>query len=49
MSEAAAAIYGAYSYFSEYTDEALLLDHTAVGSKVSSLTDGLLNVVSLSR
>ena len=35
--------------FSKATDEAVITDNTVVKTKVSSLTPGLLNVVSLSR
>ena len=43
-------LYDAYSQtFSKVADEAVLTDNLVVATKVSSLTNGLLNVVSLSR
>ena len=50
VESAAAMLYDAYAQtFSKVTDEAVLTDNLVVATKVSSLTNGLLNVVSLSR
>ena len=50
VANAAAMIYSKYfQTFSKATDEAVLTDNIVLKTKVSSLTPGLLNVVSLSR